>query len=53
MDDYLEEGDWTRIEINCPRCGNYDVVVDRDRYGYYKVVLCHKCGYKTTEYLEH
>jgi uncharacterized Zn finger protein len=46
MEDYIPEGDWAKVELNCPNCSSDKVVVSIDEFGYYKVIECYKCGYK-------
>jgi predicted RNA-binding Zn-ribbon protein involved in translation (DUF1610 family) len=48
MEDY-SEGDYDKVEITCPNCGNSNVAICRDEFGYFKVILCHNCGYKDSK----
>jgi len=40
-----EDLDLMDIRATCPDCSSEKVVVE-ETHGYFRVVLCHKCGYK-------
>jgi len=46
MEDFSFEGDWSRLDIFCPRCGSNNVLISFDEYGYYRITECKKCNYK-------
>lgn len=43
-------GSAERLEIKCPKCGEMsNITVAKDKEGYFKVVECKKCGYKSSK----
>jgi transposase-like protein len=48
-EDFVVPSGYDNLEITCPRCGSFNVVVVLENFGYYRVEKCHNCGYKSTE----
>lgn len=38
-------GSLEEINVKCPKCNSRQVVIIKNREGYYEVLDCQKCGY--------